>query len=188
VLDDPRVHSADVHLLPGPGEIQDPIDDGSPISSDAGTTAVLVRLSDHLIYSSDVGILIPDGGIAGFTMFADGTCGYIRTEPSPTEGLFANEWINTAPVELSVASLYEVYAQQGEAGDMLGTDVTLTGDSVNTWLPMSSDRYWQVERTGTAYSAAYTYQLRVKIRRIGSTVILADRRISLFLYTGPETP
>jgi hypothetical protein len=200
VLDDPRVHSADVHLLPGPGEIQDPIDDGSYIPSESGSTATLVRLSNHTIYNTGFEIAdFPDGtgGIAIYRLFEDGRSGYAYSTNitpgvgTPVEEYIDGEWINTAPVEVSEAALYEVYVEDFGTQQQLidlGSVAALNG-TFNTWLPLGVDYEFELtDLTGPSPSFSVAAVLRVSIRLIGSTVVQARRTINLVLSYADETP
>lgn len=196
VIDDPRVHSADVALLPGPGEIQDPIDDGADIpNEESGSTATLVRLTQHLIYAGSSSF---PGGHAEFTLFGDGTCGSASATyaelPTTHPATITNEWINTAPVETSLASQYECYAQDsGSQAQCIAGGATCTGP-VNVWTPITSDITWVFEADPSTYSGPVainvsdttaTFLAKVKIRRIGSTIIQAEQWIALVLVIGP---
>lgn len=200
VIDDPRVHAADNALLPGPGVLQDPIDLGEEDNEIAGGTAALVRLSDHTISGGNVGL--PDdtyrGGIVGFTMYADGRCaGFasfsLPSIGTPTVTVFPREWINTAPVETSVASLYEVFADDsGKFAFYAAAGATIVG-TVGAWLPMTTDRTWSIT-AGDAEADVlfdpndFNVPMVVSIRRIGSTVIQARRNINLVLTLGSSPP
>lgn len=203
VVDDPRVHGADNHLLPSLGEIQDPIDDGTEIPSEAGNTAALIRLNDHVI--SNYGLtnfgsgppssLDGTGGIAVYHLLQDGRS---RWEAStvlspgvgtPLNGYFASEWITSAPVEPDFSALYEVYVDDFGTQQILidaGSNISLSG-TVKTWLPMTADYEWKLEHlTGPSFYDNYTAPLRVSIRRIGSDVIQATRQISLVMFYNDE--
>jgi hypothetical protein len=200
VIDDSRVHAADNYLLPGPGDIQDPIDDGSDVEDSGGGTAALVRLSNHGIVGGNVGL--PDdthrGGLAAYTLFADGTSGFAHADDyldvgSPTTGLYPAEWINTAPVEPAVAALYECYAQDYGAFALYAGAGAVCVGTVNTWLSLDVDRTWSITADDAVADALFdpesiTVLLRVQIRRIGSTVVQANKQISLTLVLGSSPP
>lgn len=195
VVDDDRVHEADVHLLPGPGDIQDPIDSGTDYPDEGGGGfATLVRLGAHNIRATNIGIPDADnrGGLARYDLFGDGTAGYYAENGSDTptsidEALFPGEWLNTAPVDPSVAAMYEVYVDDfnpPQTASYVAAGAVFTG-TLGSWLPLDADHNWSLEADGAVCDALFgaesiTVALRVQIRR--GTLVLATRTISLAIF------
>ncbi|HWI11715.1 MAG TPA: host specificity factor TipJ family phage tail protein, partial [Burkholderiaceae bacterium] len=126
VVDDDRVHLADVHLLPGPGEIQDPVDPGVPVDGD--DFYGIVTLRDHRIQA---GQGVGGGGYsASFTLFNDGTAqGHVEEGgPSSVDFPYSGEWL-LVPVEVAQATQYEVYAS---INPFFAS--AFSGSALNTWL------------------------------------------------------
>ena len=161
-VDDERVHQADVHLLPGPGDVQDPVDT-SALPPD---NMLLVHLTDHNAYDPGAVALpppAPTGQILGhvgldaraeYTLTNDGH-GYARTMYAPfgagTVTPFASEWVYGSTIDTTTAALYEVRAtyKPGLPPDFAfistGTVVDAPpnfGDPVDVWLSLDTTRTW----------------------------------------------
>lgn len=189
VIDDDRVHTADNHLLPGPGDIQDPVDDGTDYDDSGGALAVLVRMRDVGISGGNQGI--PDdthrGGLARFILRNDGHAAWYAESdadgsPNATAD-FAGMWLN-ATVDPLVAATYEVYMEQIPGSETyVAAGAVLTG-TFDTWLPMSTDYQWDWSADDAVSAALFgpesvTMVLRLKIRKIGTTLILSTSGVVL---------
>jgi Putative phage tail protein len=95
VLEDDRVHTVDNALLPGPGQVQDPISDGS---TNGGTFDNYVAMTSRT-YQTD------DGEPARFQLRNDGR---LRFWGDSAERLVDGEWMSAAPVTVATAGAYEV--------------------------------------------------------------------------------
>jgi len=173
-IDDERVHTADIHLLPGPGEIQDPVDDGALFDSGGGRLA-LPRLTNHY-YVAGQGV--SGGGVSiGVTLFNDGTASAAVVEDTGTTTYtWANEWL-LVPVEIEQAELFEAMASTVVAGHAAG----ISGEVLDTWLGMGTTRTW-------LYAGAFDrelVQLRLRIRKVDTGVVQADRIITMTV-NGPD--
>lgn len=168
VVDDPRVHAADNALLPGPGDIQDPI--GLPGDSSAGEggggTLVLVTLQDHTVVDGQIPI---GGGIsAGIYLNNDGTFQTFVGQGSVFTAI-PGQWL-LVPVEPSIAAGFEVLAHAN-----IDTSVGFVGsDLFDTWLSLGTTRHW----TTTVGSYAYV-TVNLQIRKVGDTVLQASRTMIL---------
>jgi len=177
VIDDDRVHAADNALLPGPGDVQDPIisvETGGD-GTGGGGTAVGVRLNYHDL--SNIGF----AKSIAFTLHTDGTftwdgTGYHNTpiegagpfDPPYTSngGSYPGEWL-TAVSDPVVAAQYEVFVHWETSGL-----VPPTGDAVETWLPMTSDRRFELDLSSFPGANDGGFAI-VYIRKIGTTIIQA---------------
>jgi hypothetical protein len=171
VIDDDRVHEADVHLLPGPGEIQDPV--GDPDDSDEGGRLLIVQLSDRTIE----GIADTSASTAGYTLHNNGEAETFYTGSVSGSGslIISGEWLMAHPVEVANAALYECRAIL-LAGAVYSGDVVLSADD-DTWQGLGSDRSWTVRGTfadGLGYAL-----LLIQIREIATGIIQDAARISL---------
>lgn len=181
VVDDERVHAADNALLPGPGEIQDPIDDGSDFDVDEGGSVAIPRFTDHDFF---YGNWEPAPVLTyrfEFALNADGSFGWkVFRSLSGIEALFdsgsyPNEWLAFA-VEPDQADDFEFYAY--EASSTPG--IVYAGAALGTWLPSSATRTWSIDSPGAASEIVST-EFRIRVRRIGSTVTQAESRITITL-------
>jgi hypothetical protein len=175
VLDDERVHTADVHLLPGPGDIQDPVGDPDDSDDESGGLIVIIDLRAHTVSDQQIGndLLV---STASFTIHNNGTAtsaGNQATLPA-----ISNEWIRFAPVELAVAALYEVRATL-----LSETDARpLTAGTLDTWQSCDTTRTWtlQSQNFGDPYEFnAAQKVLRIEIREASTTIVQASANITL---------
>jgi hypothetical protein len=186
IVDDDRVHEADNHLLPGPGDIQDPIDDGLDYPAEGGGGfATLVRLQNHSIVSENQAIVF-EGGISEFRLYNDGRASeYIERSivPMTEENFYPGEWLNTAPVDPAVAAVYDVFVEDiypSQTATFVSEGAIFTG-TLGSWLPLSADYSWSwdVNAPGPYSQPVVFVALRVSIRKDGlilrtSTIVLAS--------------
>lgn len=189
VVDDERVHTADVHLLPAPGEVQDAVTLRGDVtepnpglgtapgsgSGDGYDVVVLVSLSDHhLLDRSSV------GGFASFTLEPNGRA---RTATSYGTQTHAGQWLDIAPVEPHVAARFEARATLLESMRYPASAYEAeygappNGAALDAWLPLGSvAREWSVT---TASGDQWSVSLSVEIREIATGVVQTARRIDL---------
>lgn len=161
VVDDVRVHTADQHLLPGPGDVQDPIVTGA--DDGGGGTLALVTLASHSYTSgSSTG-----GGGSGVTFNLNNN-GTASAEADLVTYALTGEWM-LVPVEVSQAAEYEVYASVYS-----GVEPYVSG-VLNTWLSLDTSRSWS-----SAGPDRTTVELRLQIRRIDTGIVQADKTIYMF--------
>lgn len=193
VVDDERVHTADRHLLPGPGEIQDAIEPG--VDDGGGGVAAIPAIPYSTIQSGDYA---SGGGISvTLAMNNDGTmtatAEFSGVDPELFQALPATEWAWTppsytgqwvlrAPIELTDAATFEVYAS---IDDPAFVPAITAGSALDTWLSLDATRTWTSDAADwpLAYSSFdHLYvPLRLRIRRIGSDIIEADQIIYLLV-------
>lgn len=191
IVDDERAHTADLSLLPAPGEIQDPIDASAVPEGGGGESLALVNLNDHRVEVGNAigGGDVSRGYIASFTLHNDGSASSyeeygLSGGVSPITTEFASEWLNAA-VESSVAAGFEVRVS---AWNQFG--MTVTGDSLSTWLSLGTTRTWGVIRTPAPTSSASDFPgvtLTVEIREAGSGIVQATRHVILALSMAQVT-
>lgn len=153
VIEDDRVHEADLDLLPGVGEVQDPVDDGT--GTVAAGSGALVNITDALVSFEDYGSPSPTT-TAGFKLLSTGGLVRVHGNSGTAMGLVNTpvvaQWITSAPIDS-----YEVFA---ELLDGAVVDSSATG----SWLALSTDQAWYVKGpTGLAV-------LRVSIRKVSGSV------------------
>ena len=191
VVDDPRVHTVDVHLLPGPGDNQDPIDtDPLPEGN-----LLLVHLEDHAGFVATGSLTNwlynqPIGGVAGsldaradYFLGSDGH-GWARTFYAPygdgNLGVFTSEWVYGSTIEPTTAALYEVRATYlATLPDIfLSQGVAIGppnyGDPVDTWLNLGTTRVWGMR--GAAWGLTdgdnVAAMLRFEIREVANPSVI----------------
>lgn len=184
VIDDERVHTADIHLLPGPGDIQDePLDSDDDASGGGAGGLILVDINDGSI--GGTGNL---GVNATYTLKNDGTIHSEMTVAGATtdvSSLFLHQWMRFGAVELTTASLYEVrFTLMGSVNPgVYGGSLTATLD---TWLPLSADQSITVDYPIGAGDGYELYAVRVEIREIASGIVQDTCEIDAVVsYTTP---
>lgn len=175
VIDDDRVHEADVSLLPGPGEIQDPV--GDPDDSDEGEGGggllVVVRINDAESYaitdstvdSNDlaVSVTFTNNGELVFTVEAAG---------SSSSSTASGQWNLYGLIEPSLAGQYEIRATLLASTNWPDSDNVFTG-TLDTWQTLDTSRTWELRNSYTAPSdprQGYR-QLRFEIREASSGIV-----------------
>lgn len=201
LIDHDDVHTRDTPLLPGPGDVQDPIDDGLDYGgSDAGgTIAALVRLVQRDIASNASDSEY--GGLARYTLGLNGVASsdanWENNLPTLRHTNFAGEWITTSPVDPTVAARYEVSAfDYGSFAPITAGGGVCSGPiDPGVWSDLAANVAWQVHIADpTTYSGPVTINpggtiasalLELSIRRKGTELVLAKRKISLTILLGP---
>lgn len=170
VIDDERVHTADNALLPGPGEVQDPVGlptDSGESGSGEGEQLLVVQISDQSI----IGRALSATAIARYTLknngqaetFYDGdTSGSATANP-------AGQWLQANPIELIYTELYECRFT------LLSGDIT--NGTLDTWLGLGTDRFFD-KIDGTQVPAV----VRVEIRDVATSVIQDTATITLTAF------
>lgn len=143
VIDDERVHAADNALLPGPGDIQDPID---PAELPPDTYFVNINNSD--------GLYGPEGNslIYGH-VFKDNGVEQIETSgvlPSHMVDL-TSQWLIGSPHEPEVAELFEIFVTADHA-------LRVGSDTTGVWLSLGTTRSFLGE--GSSVSTTLVVQIR----------------------------
>ncbi|MEO8153554.1 MAG: host specificity factor TipJ family phage tail protein [Rhizobacter sp.] len=160
-LDDERVHHVDEHLLPGPDEIQDPIDttEGAP---GGGTTPVVVLSNQIIFYSDSAWYALRNDGVAH--IFYTGAGSGSGDDDIP------GEWLFVHPVETDITVLFEVRAT-ADAGLIVNPAM------FDTWLGLDATRTWNV---GTDVLPG---QFLVEIRDV-DTETIQDSALITFIVAG----
>lgn len=191
VVDDGRVHTADNYLLPGPGDIQDPIDAGLDYTGGGGGIAVIVRLSDYAVISGGP-------GPSSYTLATDGRLGWevgAGPDGNLTSDFEGGQWLN-APVEVAIAQRYEVYVEDfgGSVASVTNDGagpVTFGGPAFNTWHQLGlTDLTWTLDDgptggTGGVDDVSVTAVLKVRIRRTADLTVLDTCKVALVITSGP---
>ncbi len=181
VIEDNRVHAVDNHLLPAPGEIQDPVDPGDGDSGGGGGVDPgpvgpnIVTLTNHEISGYDR---------AAITVKTDGRLEWSTTGPDgpPFNGTvvdyFPGEWMRRTPIEAAEAALYEVRAVfvPGRWGVEMFEPPLETGE-FGTWFPLTADVSYALSSAGNDrfFSAPFT----LEIREISTGLVQASSLITL---------
>lgn len=204
VLEDDRVHLADLPYLPSPGQSeQDPPNTGGTADPNAGGgtpgSSPVINLSNQNLWIT--GNMAPSrqNPTVTITFGDDGVLNLAATDYLGiwfTLGDVANQWISPNPVTTVVTDKYEVmfvkysaWASNGKEIADLTTDGFYVG-TYDTWLSMSTDRSF-----GFAYPSGYTdgtviqTQINVYIRDAATQENLAITSISADVRTyEPPSP
>lgn len=148
LIDDERVHTADNDLLPGPGEIQDPVglpDDSSGVDTGEGTL-VVPRILDREIQALTSSTVYAQDLIAGVTFGPTGLF-YVDINSESFSGSSAQsgEWNLYGEIEPTRAADYEVRATVLSSFDGAGT-IAFNG-TLNTWQALGTTRTWELVST-----------------------------------------
>lgn len=186
LVDDERVHTADNDLLPGPGEIQDPVglpDDSEGI--DTGGQLVVPRILDAESYAiTDSTAYTPDL-VASITFGPTGLLSFDGSAPivqhtyggwpsSPT-----GQWNLYGEIEPTLAAEYEVRCTVLSASD--GDGPTSFSGTVGSWLSLDVSRTWTLTSEYNAPSAI-RQALRIlffEIRDVATETVLDSGTIDL---------
>jgi len=173
VVEDDHVHLADNHLLPGPGEIQDPVD--SAVTEGGAEPVPLVNMTDRTIAEHSASEVGP-----GIALHNNGSASELHLGGAVSTPI-AGEWLS-APVEISTAAGYEVRASVVSSVLTLNTsDVDAgpppAGSAVGVWLSLGTSRSWYLQ--ALSYYGLETV-LRIEIRQVDG-LIQADHIITLRL-------
>jgi hypothetical protein len=161
IVDDGRVHTADLNLLPASGEEQDPIDDGSGVSgSGSGSdVAVIVHITNRsLVYNPQVGDTYAPGAVGRVRLLGDGRLEVQAGDFSPASGtsIISDQWVLSSPLPVSDLAGYEVRAT-------LLYGPTPSEGTLGAWIDVSTNPQW---RYGPVYNAGAPLLagIRIEIR------------------------
>lgn len=208
LLDDPRVHTADAAWLPVAGVVQDPVDTGADGVDGFGTTgggssgssgggsgsvshtpALYARVVENRVLNVNDRALT-----AGVSVTPTGVLNLVTTYDAPQAG----QWISNAPIDSTVAALYEIQAQNlpvqvpvfvevGDGGYWSYTWATPALDPasspLDTWLPLTATRAW-LYTSGVGVSGSAS--IRLNIRDVATQVVQASAvyTLSVIFDTG----
>jgi hypothetical protein len=182
VVEDDRIHDVDLHLLPSPGEIQDPIDSPNEAVPDTGAgTLVVANLLPHEINSAGDG---SSGAHSELILLNNGTLSQVAA-PFAANPVFLGaprEWLRYGEVEAAIAGQFEarvtvVSSITTVAGfDQDFTPIIPSGDPVDTWLNLGTTRHWWIEPPAGAY---WFTRWRVDIREASTGVVQASNWVAL---------
>jgi hypothetical protein len=173
IVDDPRVHAADNAFLPGPGDIQDPVDGGSGGDADDGGGGIdlplVIALAEHEVTSFENG----RNAYVTFTLRNNGSAGY----ESSYIGAFnwPREWVRDNPVEIVQAAKYEVRLTE----TYNNAKGTMSGAAVGSWVSLGSTRYWRLFYAVQAWTDTALVKYKVEIREAASGIVQSTARLSL---------
>ena len=190
VVEDNRVHQVDNALLPGPGDIQDPVRSLDNTSGGAGGSVLIVTLgqSPGHVYSSGADYIIASAGyaevagtqsavgvndsVAGYRVGNDGYV-YLYTHLETFRIDAPVQWLNIAPATAAQCAGYEVRAT-------LTSGATQAGDSTGSWLNLGTTRSWEVQTyyvSGSLVESAA--ELFVEIRDVATGLVQGHCRVVL---------
>lgn len=175
LIDDPRVHMADVALLPTLGEIQDPI--GYP-DDDAGGGFVTVP---NLPSVRSLSMTAADYS-SSYVFRANGTSAwvYVGTLPASFTEEFANEWIIGAPVEVIEAAQFEVFfhsVNEGGGWPIVTGAATLNTPTLETWLPCGVD--YTFSSTIGPGTGVVQFHVEISIREASTLTVVETGNVYL---------
>jgi len=131
IIDDDTVHTVDNPYLPGPGDEQDPI--GLPTDGDDSVGGTEIVILDGGPFQ--VGQPVTGGAHYWTLAFQnDGRAYYTSDDVAGEPQYLLRQWINIAPVDVSIASAYEMYFAPVNPG----YDAYFTAGTLRTWLPLSA--------------------------------------------------
>lgn len=190
VVDDIGVHTADNAWLPGPGDVQDDVAQAEEVDPGGGTLILVNLASTHWVLDSPAE---PNDPEVTITMTTTGTntlsvvLGVASVDGGPyVAGLtaFPQEWMRF-PVEPATAALYEMRAT---VLSVSGTGVLdVTAGTLNTWLPMTSNRSWTIADTVGALGTAGILVLRLEVREASTGIVQDSGTYTIELRT-PGSP
>jgi hypothetical protein len=183
MIDDVRVHQADVSLLPSPSEIQDPI--GYPDGDAGGGFVVVPNLPGERLLS----VLIGGGYSTTYFFRANGTTGW--TYPGAPGGTieYPNEWIIGAPVEVVDAAQFEIMFHSVSALGFpnVSGDQTFTTPTMDTWLPGGVDYSFAgvIGPTEGAGRGIIHMLVNIKIRDVVTHIVLEEGQVDI-VWDAPD--
>lgn len=126
----------------------------------SGGQGGVVTLTDDSIYDYDDDPTVP---LVYFQFKTDGT---VWETPPTAQINSATDWIIP---NSSASSLYEIYATEFSGS---GTGTPVKTGTMDSWLPMSSNRTWQLTNTSVG---DYTWVIDVSIRFNGGATLATGR-------------
>lgn len=169
-VDDPRVHAVDLALLPGPGEVQDPVDESEGTGGGGGELLIVTLPNTLSIFR--VG---PVGPVTATLNFRnDGTFDGLTDGASLP---FTDSWLYNHPVETSIAGLFEIRVT---VTGRLPFDAVFSAGVEDTWQSLDVDRGWAYTNDfpvdGLDTEAIY---FTVEIREISTAIIQDTCRVDM---------
>jgi hypothetical protein len=162
-VDDPRVHAVDQTLLPGPGEIQDPIDESEGTGGGGGELLIVTLPNTLSIFR-----VAPSGSATATLNFRNN--GTFDGLDDPFAVPFSGSWLYNHPVEPSIAGLFEIRITvtgrtPGDAAFSAGTEAT--------WQTLDVDRSWALTIDYPAVDATDTKAIyfTLEIREISTGIV-----------------
>lgn len=152
VIEDDRVHEADLALLPDSGEDQDPIN-LSPVSVDSGeeaggATLLFVGISDRMraetIYEAACTV--------SYSLQSDGRVRITTTTTGDT--YITGQWLFIAPTTTNNTGLF--------AARCTVTGGALTSGPTGTWDALDTTRTWAVSAGAPDTTAAATFTIEIR--------------------------
>ena len=185
IIDDERVHTADNALLPGPGEIQDPVglpDDSGGIDTGGGTL-VVPRILDRELDAITASTVDSNDLRVAITL---GPTGLLTTEVesggSTSSATASGEWNLYGEIEPTLAGLYEVRATVITAVD--GDGPTVFNGTTGSWLTLDTARTWElISQFNSPSSIRQAIRiLFVEIRETATGLVQDSATFSLFCF------
>lgn len=183
VVEDDRVHTADVAYLPADGVVQDPVDvvpgtgGGGAGGGDDGPPS-----SEYVVYLK---AFTPPDGVPGYQyphslikFQTDGKA--LLIYESSFSYTPAGWWIlGAGPYDSAVTGLFEIrLVLVSQVGDLP------LGDSLDTWLSLSSERVWYHLAIGVG--SVYETLVNIEIRSAATQIVLERyENFQLFAYGPP---
>lgn len=196
IADDERVHQADNHLLPGPGEEQDLPVPGVPGGGDGGGGGGDVVLIVDMRTTYSVEGLIASGDshevTLGFRFNPDGSLSARFEDPFTDTGwvgdLFGvnpmRNWQRFAPIEDTDAALFEVRATYQGSQIFDPADSTLTG-TIGSWQGLGVTRAWELAwdrgSAPTDLINGRVTRLRLEVREAATGVVQDTATLQLVI-------
>jgi len=196
VAEDNRVHAADAHLLPGPGEIQDPVDRGEDVEDGGGGPIAIPLVNVANVNVRAFGS--PSQKARGTYILRNDGVERIEELPysdagSGTVTQRGNRWAYGRPFEPSQCAAFEVRATNLALTGGLGEDqYTYYGNFVGTfgvWLNLGTTRTWYLEHSFVY--ADYTTQrgaIKFEIRDAATKVVQGTWTVNFYVTDAGYDP
>lgn len=176
VIDDDRVHTVDLDLLPETDEIQDPI--GTPDDDVGGGFLYVPQLFTRTVHALRLlGVGDPDVDmIATYRLDEFGSLTYsTSTGAGSSSTTPANEWMKYGPVDPSIAALFQVRATLLSESSTLN-DETFTG-TLNTYEDFPVQ--WELTLPGGTTGRQATRVLLIEIKDTYTGIVKESKIITL---------
>ena len=188
-VDDERVHTADNDLLPGPGEIQDPVglpDDSSGIDTGGGQL-VVPRILDAIAYSitsntgytSDLRVSVTFGPTGLLTFDGASDDPPIYSYGGTYAGEPTGQWNLYGEIEPTLAAGFEVRATLVSAQN--GDGPTIFTGTLGSWETLDTARTWELTSEFNSPSSI-RQAVRIlffEIRDVATSTVLDSATIDL---------
>lgn len=195
VIEDNRVHQADVSLLPTEGT-QDPVDDGGGADGSGG----ILLISRAIGPASAIWLL----NYLRASTFKLGASGHASTSYRNSDGSIVNtalpsEWASGATMTAEQAAQYEARATivgrsgtyDGHAIDLALVDAFIAacgiGSARDVWLGLGEERSWGFDVGSYSmgeYARWVTVVLRIRIRNVSDGIEQASADITMRFLVG----